>query len=329
MPNNIVEKKSPQNTALIRDVIKSFPAEHRDAQIIARQALFKSSKADSASADMRKSFLEDANLGLLENNDAFIFYPVLTTDECSTIIQSAEEIGLSHWDETREKSLSIRDCKTIECELPEIADFIWNRVRGAFEGYLFDTEKLEHELHHSMSGKWRAVGLNPHLLISRYDPGGHFSPHIDGSCVVDINKRSFYSVIIYLNTVEKGGGTSFFSRDLTQCQINQKRRTGEFQNTDGVIYTQEAVGGAMLIFDHNLLHEGVKVEQGSTKYIIRTDVMFERCPRIFESEADQKALQMIESAKHLECDGKPEEALKILMKVRHVSREVARMYSLD
>jgi hypothetical protein len=42
-----------------------------------------------------------------------------------------------------------------------------------------------------------------------------------------------------------------------------------------VVFPVAAVEGAALIFAQNLPHEGEPVDEGCTKYIIRTDAMYE------------------------------------------------------
>ena len=329
MPDNVVDKGPPQNIQVLRNFFTDTIKKVNDVNISVRQIFKNTIPSSTSTKTLEVAFMGEKILGHLEENDAFVLRSVLSNIECRNFINAIEKVGLSHWDVTGKKSLSIRDCKTIECELPELTDFIWKRIRSGFDGYEFNTEKMKGELHVSMQGMWKPVGLNPHVLISRYDEGGHFSPHIDGSCVVDINERSFYSAIIYLNTVQDGGETSFFDRETSQSEVMQQRELEPRLSEDLRIYTHDAVEGTMLIFDHNLLHEGVPVGTGSTKYIIRTDLMFERSPRIFESPNEKSALQMIEEARSLECTGKTDEALQILMKVRHVSSKVARMYCLD
>jgi leukotriene-A4 hydrolase len=53
--------------------------------------------------------------------------------------------------------------------------------------------------------------VNPVLLFTRYGPGGHFSPHTDGNTVVDLNTRSLYSMLLYLNDCADGGQTTLFA----------------------------------------------------------------------------------------------------------------------
>lgn len=74
-----------------------------------------------------------------------------------------------------------------------------------------------------MSGTWRAQGIYEHLLFARYDEQGHFSPHTgqqrlllstlwlteaDGYTILDFNRRSYYTVIVYLNDCADGGTTA-------------------------------------------------------------------------------------------------------------------------
>ena len=64
------------------------------------------------------------------------------------------------------------------------------------------------------------------------------------------------------------------------------RLTGQPEN---VITTVQAVQGRALCFFHNIVHEGVAVEPGTTKYIIRSDLMYRRTPAICSSPRDCEA----------------------------------------
>ena len=72
------------------------------------------------------------------------------------------------------------------------------------------------------------------------------------------NKRSFLTLMIYLDAPEKGGETNFLSPD------DPSRVTAVAPAT-----------GVALAFEHQLLHEGALVRQGC-KHAIRTDVMYRR-----------------------------------------------------
>ena len=75
-------------------------------------------------------------------------------------------------------------------------------------------------------GTWKAVGVNEHLLFARYTDGGHFSPHTDGYTIVDFNKRSLYTLLLYLNDCQEGG---MFSQlpSVVQKQSGKRGRVKE------------------------------------------------------------------------------------------------------
>ena len=69
---------------------------------------------------------------------------------------------------------------------------------------------------------------------------------------------SFITLMLYLNTPEKGGETNFMSpRDQS------------------VVSPVTPHTGLALAFDHEIMHEGALLEAG-VKYCIRTDVMYRR-----------------------------------------------------
>lgn len=69
-----------------------------------------------------------------------------------------------------------------------------------------------------MGGTWQAVGVNHVLLFARYGDGGHFSPHTDCYTVVDFNRRSLYSLLIYFNDCLEGGATRLMAYDEDRSQ---------------------------------------------------------------------------------------------------------------
>lgn len=97
------------------------------------------------------------------------------------------------------------------------------------------------------------LGLNERLRFYRYDPGQAFPPHTDGFYQREDGTRSLLTLLLYLNEDFEGGATVF-------CDINQRvtPRTG-----------------TALTFAHDLLHAGEAVTRGR-KYVLRTDILFER-----------------------------------------------------
>ena len=61
----------------------------------------------------------------------------------------------------------------------------------------------------SESNNYKLSGLNELFRCYRYKPGMKFAPHSDGAFERNERERSFYTFLIYLNEVVKGGETSF------------------------------------------------------------------------------------------------------------------------
>jgi hypothetical protein len=68
-------------------------------------------------------------------------------------------------------------------------------------------------------------------------------------------------------------------------------------------------------FEQDIPHEGEPVGEGCEKYIIRTDIMFERRPMLLTSDTDKEAYRLYREAECLECEGDPLEAAKLFRKV--------------
>ena len=70
---------------------------------------------------------------------------------------------------------------------------------------------------------------------------------------------SLMTLMLYLNTPEKGGDTNFLSYSGHHVSPVAPK------------------AGMALLFDHDLLHEGATLVKGH-KYCIRTDIMYTRRP---------------------------------------------------
>jgi hypothetical protein len=96
-----------------------------------------------------------------------------------------------------------------------------------------------------------ACGLNERFRCYRYTKGQRFAPHFDGCYRRDDRECSEITVLVYLNEGCDGGETAFGDFDVA---VTPKR-------------------GMALLFQHNMLHEGVVV-RGGFKYVLRSDVMY-------------------------------------------------------
>ena len=124
---------------------------------------------------------------------------------------------------------------------PEEVDKIWNRIKNFIPKVWNGREVL---------------GLNERLRFLRYEKGQYFAPHYDGTYMRDNGERSYITFQAYLNDGFEGGCTTF---------LNNNAKTP--------VYEVVPKKGSVLIFQHDMLHEGSELLSGR-KYSVRTDVMY-------------------------------------------------------
>lgn len=257
---------------------------------------------------------------------------VLSESECRIIcdfIDSAK--SLSFWSELGRDNTdarSFRDADTVELNSTIAALNIWNRVVGNFSDLtvVFDEEDDGRDSWHmDLPGTWRATGINNDLLLARYPSGGYFSPHTDGNAIHAFNFRSFYSVILFLNTIPVGGGTKFYSDQAVRQLKQVERGTAWVADQSLCIGEVAAVAGRFLVFDQRYVHEGVPPVAPSRKHIIRTDIMFARTPAILTTPEDERAYSLHREAEVLAEAGKTEEAIKLFRAAFRMSPALAKI----
>mmetsp|Transcript_24263 Transcript_24263/g.52334 ORF Transcript_24263/g.52334 Transcript_24263/m.52334 type:complete len:280 (+) Transcript_24263:305-1144(+) len=216
---------------------------------------------------------------------AISIHNLLTPNECTDLIQRAEDLGFDDAliqgpDGKQILCQNIRRCGRCIIDDVALADAIYIRILNALRGTEFE-KKIMHapwvtnssrstSLISSSSSSSSlennnnaeaitAVGLNERIRFLKYEPGHFFAPHQDIRFVRGLDsgdkagEMSHITVQLYLNEKFKGGSTRF---------LCGKRH-----------YDVIPKVGSALIFDHDLLHEGVKVK-GGIKYSVRTDIMF-------------------------------------------------------
>lgn len=286
----------------------------------------------------------------LENMDAFVIDNLLSDIECNQLIKQAEicQPGFSFWNQ-EDDTQNIRDFRnadTIEMTNQSISNELWKRIKIFLDNNKsnelnIDIDSIRHEC--DIEGIWDACGTNDNLLFSRYQKGGHFAPHTDGYNVIDINHRSMYTMLIYLNDCPADqGGTRFYSNEVkgnlihindnddatsSSTSSSNKRYTA---NKEHELYCVEAKRGRCLIFYHNIIHEGTApVGENGIKYIIRSDIMYKRRNPICTSEKDIEAYQLYRQAVDLAgIKGKEKDALPLFRKAFGMSRNLADVYGM-
>ena len=250
--------------------------------------------------------------------EAYVLDDVLSDEECDAIVAAAEGLGFSFWDPAAGAPRDFRNADTIEVSShPAVADELWRRVRkhvDAEGSILIGDDEGHCRWERGISGTWHPCGVNDNLLLSRYRSGGHFAPHTDGYSFVagdpNLNVRTMLSCIVYLNSCASGGGTRFYA-DAQRDRLTVDAEGRVTGLPELVLATVAPKKGRMLCFYHNHMHEGVPPAERCEKYIIRTDLMFERRPRRCDGPADREAFRLYTEAERLAGSGREAEALRL------------------
>jgi len=178
---------------------------------------------------------------------AFILDNVLTEDECLDLIKTTEDQGYEDVVENWRRN-DVRDSQRCIIDSVEKAGWLWSHIKE----YIPETWKEK-----------KVAGLNERLRFLKYSSGQYFKLHKDGSYRrPDGSEQSFITIQLYLNEGFEGGNTTFLSRSGGQ-DVGVVPRTGR-----------------VLVFQHDILHEGSLLVQG-TKYTMRTDIMYQIKPGKF------------------------------------------------
>jgi predicted 2-oxoglutarate/Fe(II)-dependent dioxygenase YbiX len=197
---------------------------------------------------MRKELLAD-------DGDVFVVHDFLTPDECWHFVARSEAAG--YGDAPINAGLAqqvvrkdVRNNDRVMIDDSDLARTLWERARPVVPDRL---------------GRWAAVGLNERLRFYRYDPGQRFVWHRDGAFYRDNGEQSHLTFMVYLNGDFEGGATEFNLRRMGMIQL------------DDPLLTVTPTAGKLLVFRHELLHQGAPVTTGR-KYVLRTDVMYRAAP---------------------------------------------------
>jgi hypothetical protein len=198
---------------------------------------------------------------------AAVIHNLFTPQECAALIKLTEQKGyhnaLVHGPNGNEiLRQDIRNSGRCIIDDAALATSWYDRLLTAIEGTTVKQRMLSpHKNHNANSNRTlRAVGLNERLRFLRYTAGQYFGLHRDNAYIRDEfgerqGEESHLTFLLYLNDKMEGG----------QTRIGNESE-GRYLDVCPEV-------GAVLIFDHDVLHEAVTIEKG-IKYCCRTDVMF-------------------------------------------------------
>ena len=203
---------------------------------------------------------------------AFQLLNLLSADECQRLRDLSESLGyLEDAAVSLPRSIRHNDSFTWVAD-DETCDLIWQRCREQ----VYDPSEYN-------AGK-AALGLNARLRFYRYAVGDYFAPHTDGSWpgsrIIDgelvdnayDDRWSQLSFLLFLSDGYAGGATRFHVSKSTPG------RPARYADDVTVVDVRTPLGGA-LCFPHgthpqHCMHSSEPITAG-TKYIIRSDVLFE------------------------------------------------------
>lgn len=113
----------------------------------------------------------------------------------------------------------------------------------------------------SENGTWQLKELNSRLRYCKYSANQYFHRHLDGVHYRSDTVQSKLTFMIYLNSATefKGGRTLFFKT----------------KETDVIWASYIPKQGDLIVFDHNVWHEGEVLSAGE-KFVLRSDILYSR-----------------------------------------------------
>lgn len=256
--------------------------------------------------------------------DAFYLDGVLSNEECSALIAQGGDLW-SFWDDSDKPRVAFRNAFTIEVNHQAIADVIWERIKHLVRPSVTIEGEDDPRFEVDIDGTWVPYGVNPRLLFSRYLDGGHFSPHTDGTTVVDFNRRTFFSCVLFLNESPWGGHTRLYDDAQMRKDLvldSEGRLTGD---PSLILEAVPPKAGRMLVLYHRLMHEGVPAAQ---KFIIRTDILYRRTPELCTAPEDTEAFAMYQEAQLQAERGNCDVAAELFRKAFRRSEALRKVYRM-
>lgn len=183
--------------------------------------------------------------------DGFYCDGVLSEMECAELVNRCDRLGYHGIQQLYSPEVRNNDRTFIVNQ--QSAEALFQRFQ-----HLLPSTVL-HEEH-----RWELEGLHDIFRINRYRSNQYFNAHTDSPYLRGTQAQSFYTVLLYLNTVEEdfGGHTLFIG---TQGQT---------------IAALQPVAGRLAVFNHQTLHAGEQLLQGQ-KHAMRTDAIYRKTSTIY------------------------------------------------
>lgn len=139
-------------------------------------------------------------------------------------------------------------------------DDLANQLFEKVKPYLPETIEINSAIQ-AENGVWHLKELNNRLRFCKYSANQYFHRHLDGVHYRNDTTQSKLTFMIYLNSATEfeGGRTLFF-------------KTKETQEIWASYIPKQ---GDLIVFDHNVWHEGEVLTQGE-KFVLRSDILYSK-----------------------------------------------------
>ncbi len=199
---------------------------------------------------------EEVAMEIIKPDQSWLLYGVFSSEECDELIEKTENVGYGNLSATHTGNYRKNQRMTVSHKA--LADELFMRIQDACP---------EEVRHPNKNVVWRLKGVNHRFRFCKYDEGGFLAERTEDCFQQTPTVRSFFTCILYLNETD-GGETNFIKR----CPRKDSER-----DSVSVERSVKPQTGKILLFNHNLRHEGAKLLSGH-KYIMHTEVMYERAP---------------------------------------------------
>lgn len=186
------------------------------------------------------------------NYTCFIIPNLFTSDECDAMLNSSikssfQKANINYPTYYRNNDRYVVD----DCIL---ASKLFDKV----EPYLPKTMNVDSNIE-SKNGLWNLKKLNDRIRFCKYAKNQFFSRHLDGIHYHSETMQSKLTFMIYLNdSKEFQGGRTLFYRT---------------KNTSEIWASYIPKQGDLIVFDHNVWHEGEMLTEGE-KFVLRSDILY-------------------------------------------------------
>ena len=250
---------------------------------------------------------------------------VLTVKECTNIIDASSICNFQDMDSKYDPKKDRNNSRLLVLD-PDLARYLWSRIETVLLHVTQDKDITLCPLGFDvLRGHWEFCGLNEGVRVNRYssDRREYFAPHKDAQYCPSGDKRSIFSLILYLNEGFQGGGTYFYLPKNVKEESKAMTTEEEIETEGGLENGFDPVNiiprtGLAVLFSQNILHESsplVTPETPSYKFVLKTDIMLKRIdkPLGFSVSREEKedyfeCLNYFRQAQQKELEGKISDA---------------------